>query len=167
MLLRPAEPADAMPVARVHVRSWQIGYRHLLPAEYLAALQPEDRAKRYTFGSSDPTLPSTIVALEHAAICGFATTLPASHEGLPGLGLLGALYVDPDHWSRGIGRALLRAARVQLLKQGFEAAVLWVLAGNTRAQRFYEQDGWICDGQQREEVVWGITVNDVRYRCRL
>jgi hypothetical protein len=35
MLLRPAEPADAMAVARVHVRAWQIAYRTLLPDEYL------------------------------------------------------------------------------------------------------------------------------------
>ena len=156
-----------MPVARVHVRSWQVGYRHLLPAEYLAALDPEERAKRYTFGSSDPTQPSTLVAVERDVICGFATTLPASYEGMPGFGLLGALYVDPDHWSRGIGRALLQAARSQLRKQRFDHAVLWVLVGNTRAQRFYEQDGWVCDGQHRAEVIWGITVNDVRYRCTL
>jgi hypothetical protein len=31
MLLRRAEPGDAMDVARVHVRSWQAGYRGLLP----------------------------------------------------------------------------------------------------------------------------------------
>jgi GNAT superfamily N-acetyltransferase len=156
-----------MSVARVHVRSWQVGYRHLLPAEYLAALAPEDRAKRYTFGSSDPNQPSTIVAVEHDAICGFATTLPAGREDLPGCGLLGALYVDPDHWSRGIGRALLHAARARLVKLGCDQAILWVLAGNTRAQRFYEQNGWVSDGQQRQEVVWGIAVEDVRYRCRL
>ena len=35
MLLRPAEPADAMDVARVHVRAWQVAYRNLLPDEYL------------------------------------------------------------------------------------------------------------------------------------
>ena len=52
MLLRPVQPGDAMNVARVHVRSWQVGYRHLLPPDYLDALKPEDRAQRYTFVDS-------------------------------------------------------------------------------------------------------------------
>jgi hypothetical protein len=44
MFLRPAEPSDASAVARVHVRSWQAGYRNLLPDQYLDGLRPEDRA---------------------------------------------------------------------------------------------------------------------------
>jgi hypothetical protein len=52
MLLRPAEPADAMAVARVHVRSWQAAYSTLLPAEYLDQLRPEDRAQRSNADSS-------------------------------------------------------------------------------------------------------------------
>ena len=39
MFLRPAEPDDAMEVARVHVRSWQAGYRGLLPDAYLDGLR--------------------------------------------------------------------------------------------------------------------------------
>lgn len=62
MLLRPAEPADAMAVAYVHVRAWQVAYRDLLPADYLASLKPEDRAQRYTFGGTDPRQPMTTVA---------------------------------------------------------------------------------------------------------
>ena len=41
MFLRPAEPGDASAVALVHVRSWQAGYRNLLPDEYLDGLRAE------------------------------------------------------------------------------------------------------------------------------
>src|SRR5215471_6386244 len=74
MLLRPAEPADALAVARVHVRSWQTAYRNLLPNDYLDQLRPEERAEKYTFGSTDPLHPYTIVATEAGVIHGFATT---------------------------------------------------------------------------------------------
>jgi GNAT superfamily N-acetyltransferase len=167
MFLRPAQPADAMAVARVHVRSWQVGYRDLLPAEYLAALRPEDRAQRYTFGSSDSNRPYTLVAVARENICGFVSVARASDADVPQAGLLAALYVDPDHWAQGIGRALLLAARTRLVELGFQQAVLWVLAGNTRAQRFYEQDGWVRDGEQRTESLWGVMVDDVRYRRQL
>jgi hypothetical protein len=64
MLLRPAEPGDAIAVARVHVRSWQAAYRTLLPDDYLDQLRPKDRAGKYEFANPDPAKPYTIVAAE-------------------------------------------------------------------------------------------------------
>lgn len=167
MLLRPAEPDDAMAVAGVHVRSWQFAYRGLLPDVYLDHLRPEDRAQRYDFTHVDPLKPRTIVAIDGGAILGFATTMPSRDVELAEHGELCALYVDPEQWGRGIGRALVSAARAQLFEAGFRKALLWVLAGNARAMRFYEADGWITDGQQRTESIWGVTVNDVRYLRKL
>src|SRR5215467_934223 len=125
MLLRPAEPADAMSVAHVHVRSWQSVYRGLLPDEYLDQLRPEDRAARYDFATRDPQRPQTIVAVEAGAIRGFATTAPSRDADLAEYGELGALYVDPDYWGRGIGMALVSAARDRLVALGFGNALLW------------------------------------------
>jgi hypothetical protein len=68
MLLRPAEPDDALAVARVHVRSWQAAYRTLIPDDYLDQLRPEDRAQRYNFSSLNPLQPWTIVAAEAGTI---------------------------------------------------------------------------------------------------
>jgi GNAT superfamily N-acetyltransferase len=167
MLLRPAQPDDAIGVAKVHVRSWQAGYRALLPDEYLDRLRPEDRVARYTFGSLDPQVPATIVAVEAAAIVGFVTTAPARDPDASGLGELSALYVDPEWWGRGVGAALVAAGRAQLVGQGFQDAVLWVLAGNTRGERFYGIDGWTPDGLRRTVSLWGVTVDEVRYRRAL
>jgi GNAT superfamily N-acetyltransferase len=168
MLLRPAEPADAMAVAIVHVRAWQVAYRDLLPADYLARLKPEDRAARYTFGETDPHKPMTTVAVDEAGIVrGFVTTCAARDQELPGYGEVAAIHVDPDYWGRGAGRALLASARAFLQDSGFRRALLWVLVGNARAERFYEQDGWTPDGTRRTDTVWGVQVNDQRYRRTL
>jgi len=152
MVIRPAVPADALAVARVHVRAWQAGYQGLLPAAYLEALRAEDRAARYTFGAASG--PATSVADEGDAILGFATIKDDE---------LSALHVDPDAWSRGVGRALIAHARAELVARGVRRAWLWLLAGNTRAQRFYERDGWIASGETRSDVVWGAPVDEVRY----
>jgi GNAT superfamily N-acetyltransferase len=167
MLLRPAKPDDALAVARVHVRSWQAGYRGLLPDEYLDQLRPEDRAQKYSFQTADPLQPSTIVAVEVGAIHGFATTASARDPDVPAHGELCALYVDPDHWGRGIGGALVSAARGRLRLQGFRDAVLWVLAGNVRAERFYRADQWAPDGHNRTASVWGLDVVEFRYQRTL
>jgi len=154
-VLRPAVPGDELPVARVHVRAWQIGYRGLLPDAYLDNLRAEDRAPRYTFAA--PT-PATLVAVDGPRIVGLATT---------GGDELLALHVDPDHWGRGIGRALIAAARAGLAGAGQATAILWILDGNARADRFYRADGWAPDGEARTATVWGVEVNERRYRRAL
>ena len=163
MNLRPAAPEDAMAVARVHVRAWQAGYRGLMPEDYLAAMRPEERAQRYEFGTLDAAKPRTLVAVEADTILGFATISPARDEDTIGRGELCALYVEPDCWGRGIGRALASAARDDLYRLGFRQAVLWVVAGNARAEQFYRADGWIPDGLQRARQFSSVTVATVRY----
>jgi GNAT superfamily N-acetyltransferase len=156
MELRLAVPADALAVARVHVRAWQAGYRGLLPGAYLDGLRAEDRAARYTF--ERPEGPRTTVAVESEEILGFATIHGAE---------LSALHVDPDAWSTGVGRALIARARADLAAAGVAEAHLWLLAGNARAQRFYERDGWTTDGLRRTDTVWGAAVDEIQYRRRL
>ncbi|HKS57131.1 MAG TPA: GNAT family N-acetyltransferase [Steroidobacteraceae bacterium] len=154
-----------MAVASVHVRAWQVAYRDLLPADYLASLKPEHRASRYTFGGTDPRGPMTTVALDDAGtVRGFVTTCAARDQDVPGYGEVAAIHVDPEFWGRGVGQALLASARAYLLDSGFRRALLWVLVGNVRAERFYEQDGWTPDGTRRMDTVWGVQVNDQRYR---
>lgn len=156
-----------MAVACVHVRSWQVAYRNLLPDAYLDGLRSEDRAKVYDFSHSDPTRPWTLLAMEGDVILGFATVCAGRDPDLPDHGELGALYVDPEHWKQGTGSSLITAARAHLVELGYRRAFLWVLAGNTRAERFYAQDGWAPDGYRRSATVWGVTVEELRYRRNL
>jgi GNAT superfamily N-acetyltransferase len=153
-----------MPVARVHVGSWQAGYRGLLPDAYLDGLRAEDRAQRYDFASDDVRAPATMVAMDDGRICGFATTSPARDSDVQECGELCALYVDPEWWGRGVGAMLIAAARVRLVEQGFRSAVLWLLAGNARAERFYRIGGWAPDGMRRTDTMWGVTVDEGRWR---
>jgi len=167
MVIRPAEPSDAIAVATVHVRSWQAAYRALLPTDYLDQLRPEDRAEQYDFSSLDPLKPQTVVAVEEGLVLGFATTAPSRDPDLADHGELCALYVDPKEWGRGVGAALVSAACTRLVERGFRKALLWVLVGNLQADRFYRKHQWVPDGHQRVDTVWGVTVDEVRYRREL
>ena len=165
--VRAALPDDAMDVAGVHVRSWQAAYRGIFDDEFLDSLRPEDRVTRYSFGSDDPSSPTTIVAEDDGTILGFATTGACRDEDALGLGELYALYVDASAFGLGGGRLLLAEARGRLLGAGFTEAVLWVLADNVRAQLVYERDGWWRDGAARHEDIWAVPADVVRYRRTL
>jgi ribosomal protein S18 acetylase RimI-like enzyme len=162
-IVRDAEPDDAEAVAGVHVRSWRAAYRGLLPDDYLDGLRTSDRAARYSFARR-PGDAETLVVVAEGAVCGFATTGPSRDPDAARAGELYALYLDPEQWGRGLGRSLIAEARARLHGQRFTVAILWVLAGNQRAQRFYRIDGWQPDGSRRQARVWDVSVDEVRYR---
>lgn len=164
LTVRPATSEDAADVASVHVRSWKVAYRGLLPDQYLDDLRPEDRMAHYTLGSSDPDLPSTLVAVVDGVIRGFVTTGPCADAEGSAMGEVLALHVDPRSRGIGIGRRLITDARAALSQRGFVEAVLWVLAGNTRAERFYRADGWLPEGRRRTHEVWSVVIEESRYR---
>jgi GNAT superfamily N-acetyltransferase len=164
MDVRPARPGDEMGVARVHVRSWRSAYWDLLDRGMLLSMRPESRARRTNFAVRSLRRPQTLVAEEAGRIVGYATTAPSRDFDVPGWGEIQELYVDPDRWGSGVGKALMAGARDRLKGLGYQDAVLWVLEGNERAERFYERDGWIFDDLRKRERFWGARVNELRYR---
>lgn len=167
MEIRGATVDDVLGIAQVHVRSWQEGYRGLLPQGYLDALVPQDRAAHYRLGDEEPADRRTLVGMVDGLVVGFTTVGRPADIDDHRCGEVMSLYVDPGHWNTGLGRTLIATARATLVERGFEESVLWVLAGNTRAMRFYEIDGWAPDGAVRQAEVWGLAVDELRYRRAL
>lgn len=81
----------------------------------------------------------TIVAEGVAGVLGFAVVLRRDDRD----GELDGLFVEPAHWRRGIGRALVEAAATLARSDG--AASLWVVA-NPRALPFYAALGFVPSG---------------------
>jgi GNAT superfamily N-acetyltransferase len=167
MVVRRAVAKDVGPVSKVHVSSWQAGYRGLIPDAYLDALRPEEHARRYTFGSGGPDVPVTFVAEAERAIRGFSTVGVTATGAGRCIGELLALYVDPGFWGQGYGTALLTVARDHLAQSTAVEALVWIIKGNLRAQQFYERDGWRLDGTCRRESYGDIVVDDLRLQRAL
>lgn len=151
-VVRRAAPDDADAIARVHVRGWQVGYRGLLPDAVLDALSVGERAAGWRERLTDPSSSdaSTSVAVVGGRLVGFSSVGPSrDQDAPPGTGELWALYVDPDHWRSGAGRALDATAAADLTGTGAVRATLWVLSTNVRARAFYERCGWTVEGATR------------------
>src|SRR5436190_23282849 len=102
--VRAATTDDAEAIGAVQERGWQVAYRHIFPPAELARggfIQVE----RWRVRLADPPRGwSTFVAERDRTVVGFASLGPSRDER--GLGELYAIYVDPDAWSTGAGRAL-------------------------------------------------------------
>lgn len=164
--VRPATPSDAEGIARVHIASWQVAYRGQVPDAYLDGLAAEV-ARRTDFWRrwiSEGRVHVFVSELE-GFVTGFVSC-GRSDEGGPGdpIGEVYAIYVHPQVWGSGTGRALFERARATLRELGFTKATLWVLGSNERARRFYEAAGWVADGATKEEERGTFVLREVRYR---
>ena len=163
MEVRVATAGDALRVETIRVRGWRAAYRHVLPADELDAM-PIDPERWRPRLATPPRGWTTFVAEEDGEVVGYASVGPSRDER--GLGELYAIYVDPERWSNGAGRALLERAEEQLRSE-YDTAALWVLEDNPRARRFYESAGWAADGARKAEERWGVRAPEVRYRKEL
>jgi len=161
-VIRPASESDAHGIAEVHVRSWQAA--GIFSAEALGQLSVDERIS--TWLDAIASGEAVVVADEDGAVVGFAAVRAATEDQTKGLGELGALYVEPSSWGRGVGRDLVAADENALREGGFSDAILWVLDENRRARDFYAASGW-REGAKRQTQFLGTDVRLVSYRKAL
>lgn len=159
--------ADADRLGEIHVAAWQAAYRGFMPDAYLDGLSAAERADHWRTGLSQDPRPGSVrlVAVDGADVpVGFLFGGPAGGDAGVTDGEVYVVNVHPEYWGTGAGSSLLRTAQDDLATRGFSTAVLWVLAGNRRARSFYERHGWQAAGEARTVEVFGVTVDEVRYR---
>ena len=144
-VVRPARPADADPVADVHLAA----RREAMP--YLPELHTERETRDWV---RDVVLDRDEVHVADAdgRVVGFVALAGSVIEHL---------YVGPEAQGRGIGGTLLALAK-ELRPKGFD---LWVFQRNEQARAFYERRGLrlveLTDGAGNEE-----REPDARYEWR-
>lgn len=168
MKIEPAAPQDASAIAALHVRSWQAAYAGILAPEYLASLSVDERAARWRHILEVGASQIHVAVGDAAAIHGFVNHGPLRNgPDQPAKGEIWALYVAPEHWGRGVGRALLSHAMRELRARGRVDVSLAVLAGNARAIHFYVSQGFArMPVAARRIELGGHEVEEIAYALR-
>lgn len=170
MQIVPATLADARAVAQIHVDSWRAAYREILPADYLASLSVDQREAlwRQAIASGEPVL---LVAKggDGRDVLGWISFAACRDAGAPASQAeIWALYVAPDAWAMGVGRALWARARELMRAQGCTTCSLWVFAQNERAIRFYRSAGFApAPVPEQTFELGGRALREACYVCRL
>jgi ribosomal protein S18 acetylase RimI-like enzyme len=136
---------DLDEMGRVHVEVWRQAYAGLMPADYLAALDPTLGPARWRerFGTSPEV--SWWIARDDEGIVGMSTSGPPRDECPPTALELYAINVLRRAHGTGLSADLMRHAIGDL------PAYLWVLEGNDRAMAFYRKHGFSDEGGRKPE----------------
>jgi GNAT superfamily N-acetyltransferase len=86
---------------------------------------------------------------------------PAAHVGLladpaPKTAYLWQLFIRPPYWGTGLADRLHAAFLAEARARGYQQARLRTPAGQARARRFYERNGWQTDGVATFEAALGL-----------
>jgi GNAT superfamily N-acetyltransferase len=166
--VRRATSTDAGGIARVRRLSWSEAYSHIFTQEQLDSISEDEDAGRWRrFLTEVPARTAAFVAARGDRVVGFSSVGVARPGDDPTRGELFTIYVLPEEWGAGIGRALMDAALQRMRDEGFAEAILWVLEDNSRTRRFYELAGWHVDGVDKEEEWLGAVVRELRYHIDL
>jgi GNAT superfamily N-acetyltransferase len=137
-VIREARPDEGPTLAAIQRDASLAALAHVFPPE-LYPFPMDDVTRRWDDSLADDGL-TVLLAEEDGVATGVAG---CRTEWLDGL------YVLPQFWSRGVGRALHDSVLERLRAEGCERCQLWVLEDNDRARRFYERLGWAENGTSR------------------
>lgn len=138
IVVRAATGRDHKAIVRLWHQGWHDAHSHLVPGEILAFRMPM-HFELWLKEAKDQFYIAT-----GRGLLGFVSVRDAE---------IVKLYVGENARGTGVARALLSFGEQILLKDGIKEAELFCMAGNTRAQRFYEREGWSL-WRSFEDALW-------------
>jgi len=144
--IRLATSDDYEAIAKLSVATWQESYQSVFPSDLLDSLSWKQRAlDRKTF-FNDPQRNSLVAELEQRLV-GFGDFGPArTEENISDIDSsfaeLYAIYMLDKYKGHGIGKLIFSEIQKHLTKQGFKNLIVWTLANNDLAIKFYQNIGF-------------------------
>lgn len=137
LTFRTARPADADRLTTLERSASMAALGSIFGPDH-RGYPTDDVLARWTIVLSDPDA-TTLLAYDGDTEVGYACfdSVELRHFG-----------VHPDQFGSGAADALHRQVIERLVRDGIQAARLWVLRENRRARRFYERNGWRPDGRR-------------------
>jgi GNAT superfamily N-acetyltransferase len=134
--LRPAVPGDVDEIAQLWHRGWRDGHLGHVP-ETLLPYRTAASFRTRTAAHLTATTVAVVSSVPQRPLAGFVVVRSDEVE---------QLFVDAPWRGRGVAALLLEHAE-RAVAAHFPQAWLAVVAGNARARRFYERQGWRNDGE--------------------
>ncbi len=141
--IRWSKPSDTAALAALHRDAWRYAYRGIIPGisleRMIARRGPAGWGSMHRLG-----LRALVLEFDNR-VAGYATFGPCRTRSVSSCGEIYELYVRPEFQGIGFGKRLFGEARRYLRANGLGALLVWSLAENDLACRFYKA----LDGRER------------------
>ena len=165
-MIKPLEEKYLPDVAAAHLLAWQKAFKGILSDGLLYSLD------KYEFLSIWKQTIQNIkrknyVALDEDNIAIGFVSFGSTKENNQWAEIFG-IYVHPDHWEQGHGKALITKAIAELKNAArYSKIILWVMSENDAARQFYEKMGFELDSLTRISERSGEQFEECRYSLEL
>ena len=157
--LRAAVPSDAERLGKAIADGFE-SYRDFAPAGWTPPSAERETEQLRTLLDSEDFW--CLLAEAHGDLAGQVAFLPAKQAWHPvedsGLAHLRQMFLTPDFWGTDLARTLHHRAVHAAFKRGFRAMRLFAPAGQARARRFYEREGWTAAGEPFHDPGVGLQI---------
>ncbi len=137
--IRWSKPADTAALAALHRDVWRYAYRGIIPGisleRMIARHGPAGWERMHRSG-----LRALVLEFDKR-VAGYATFGRCRMRSVPPLGEIYELYLRPEFHGTGFGKRLFSEARRHLSVRGLGGLLVWALAENDLACRFYKALG--------------------------
>jgi L-amino acid N-acyltransferase YncA len=150
-IIRASGPLDADAIEEVRLAAWKVGFRGILPSEFLEALRSDPQQRRQSIQSRQQQRGADLVSVVEDRVVGWVSGGPTRDSDMNAdcVRELYACYVHPEFWRHGLARALLHAALAELESDRPAVTTGWVLARNERMLKLMNSLGFEPDGAER------------------
>lgn len=131
--------ADGRGLAETHGDAWRYAYAGIIPGVTLERMLAR-RGPGWWTRMHDRGFRALVVECD-GRLAGYATLGRSRMQTREPCGEIYELYVRPEFQGCGLGRRLFGRARRELGRHGFERLIVWALAENALACRFYAAMG--------------------------
>lgn len=161
--IRHAKTFDAETLSRVFDAAWREAYQGIIPGVALEAMLSR-RGPRWWRSTLTRGRPLVVLDIGQG-VAGYVSYGRCRDRSLPAEGEIDELYLLPEYQGLGFGRRLFQAVRNDLRDREMNSILIWALAGNIRACRFYEHLGGRSIARV-EERIGGTPLAKIAYLFR-
>jgi len=149
---------DRNMLSKIYEQSWRKTYRGIIPQNYLDAIPKGHWNKNFDIPGWN-----TVVCIKDGEYIGTSSFSKSRFDKYPDSGEIISIYLIPEYIGKGYGSKLLEFAIKELKDQRFKDVFLWVLEENFRARKFYENNGFVYDGDYINNKIGGKKLREVKY----
>lgn len=146
--VRPAVPSDASEMAEIHMRSWEVAYKDIIPADYIRE-KNATRPAMWRKSLSESQYPHMVIQLNRKTVGNMCVAPPQDDDLSDAYYELHGIYLHPDYYRQGIGTKAMDYAFDIARNFGKKFITVWVFAENINSIKFYEKCGFVADGKTK------------------